>query len=149
MFKFSNSLKQILLGTFIYLIGIYIGELISFYFYLDRPYLQLESFFYEKSKNFCKILNGSILVFFWEVISDFFIFLLLGVWVILGVGFFLLKTFHLKIIKDSINIFNYKDTWLNKSQLNINIFFVCLILIVPILYRFIIFNFYDFYCFSK
>lgn len=147
MFEFSNSLKQILLSAIIYLIGIYIGDLISFYFYLDRPYLQLESFFNEKSKTFCKILNGSISVFFWEVISDFFRFLLLGVWVILGVGFFLLKFFNLKIIKDSINIFNYKDTWLNKSSSNINIFFVCLILIVPILYRFIFSSFYGFYCF--
>jgi hypothetical protein len=147
MFEFSNSLKQILLSTIIYLIGIYIGDLISFYFYLDRPYLQLESFFSEKSKTFCKILNGSISVFFWEVISDFLRFLLFGVWVILGVSFILLKFFNLKIIKDSISIFNYKDTWLEKSHSNISIFFVCLILIVPILYRFIFSSFYGFYCF--
>jgi|LakMenE18May11ns_1017448.scaffolds.fasta_scaffold9735952_3 hypothetical protein len=147
MFEFSNSLKQILLSTIIYLIGIYIGDLISFYFYLDRPYLQLESFFSEKSKTFCKILNGSISVFFWEVISDFLRFLLFGVWAILGVSFILLKFFNLKIIKDSISIFNYKDTWLEKSHSNISIFFVCLILIVPILYRFIFSSFYGFYCF--
>jgi hypothetical protein len=147
MFEFSNSLKQILLSTIIYLIGIYIGDLISFYFYLDRPYLQLESFFSEKYKTFCKILNGSISVFFWEVISDFLRFLLFGVWAILGVSFILLKFFNLKIIKDSISIFNYKDTWLEKSHSNINIFFVCLILIVPILYRFIFSSFYGFYCF--
>jgi hypothetical protein len=147
MFEFSNSLKQILLSTIIYLIGIYIGDLISFYFYLDRPYLQLESFFSEKSKTFCKILNGSISVFFWEVISDFLRFLLFGVWAILGVSFILLKFFNLKIIKDSISIFNYKDTWLEKSHSNISIFFVCLILIVQILYRFIFSSFYGFYCF--
>jgi hypothetical protein len=147
MFEFSNSLKQILLSTIIYLIGIYIGDLISFYFYLDRPYLQLESFFSEKSKTFCKILNGSISVFFWEVISDFLRFLLFGVWAILGVSFILLKFFNLKIIKDSISIFNYKDTWLEKSHSNISIFFVCLILIVPILYRFIFSSFYGLYCF--
>jgi hypothetical protein len=147
MFEFSNSLKQILLSAIIYLIGIYIGDLISFYFYLDRPYLQLESFFSEKSKTFCKILNGSISVFFWEVISDFLRFLLFGVWAILGVSFILLKFFNLKIIKDSISIFNYKDTWLEKSHSNISIFFVCLILIVPILYRFIFSSFYGFYCF--
>ena len=147
MFEFSNSLKQILLSTIIYLIGIYIGDLISFYFYLDRPYLQLESFFSEKSKTFCKILNGSISVFFWEVISDFLRFLLFGVWAILGVSFILLKFFNLKIIKDSISIFNYKDTWSEKSHSNISIFFVCLILIVPILYRFIFSSFYGFHCF--
>jgi hypothetical protein len=147
MFEFSNSLKQILLSAIIYLIGIYIGDLISFYFYLDRPYLQLESFFSEKSKTFCKILNGSISVFFWEVISDFLRFLLFGVWAILGVSFILLKFFNLKIIKDSISIFNYKDNWLEKSHSNISIFFVCLILIVPILYRFIFSSFYGFYCF--
>jgi hypothetical protein len=147
MLEFSNSLKQILLITIIYLIGIYVADLISFYFYLDRPSL-LETFFSKKSVDFCKIKQGNISVFFWEVISDFFKFILLGVWTILGVGFILLKFFNLKIIKDSINIFNYKDTWLNQSQLNINIFLVCLILIVPILYRLIFFNFYGFYCFN-
>ena len=70
MLEFSNSLKQILLFAIIYLIGIYVSDLISFYFYLDRPYL-LETFFSEKSQTFCKILNGNISVFFWEAISDF------------------------------------------------------------------------------
>jgi hypothetical protein len=36
---------------------------------------------------------------------------------------------------------------LEKSHSNISIFFVCLILIVPILYRFIFSSFYGFYCF--
>ena len=146
MLEFSNSLKQILLFAIIYLIGIYVSDLISFYFYLDRPYL-LETFFSEKSQTFCKILNGNISVFFWEAISDFFRFISIGVWAIFCVGFVLLKFFNLKIIKASINISDHEDTWLNKSRSNIYIFLVCLILTIPILYRFIFFNFYGFYCF--
>ena len=162
MFKFSNSLKQILLVSVIYLISIYLLDLIRLLYYLDSKNifsslqfldLILDSFFYEKSKSFCKIIKGSVSVFFWEVIIYFlgvlfFCILSVGFWAVPHFNSLLLKLCNLKLIKDSINIMNYKDTWLNKSKLNFIIFSLCIILFVPILYIFIFFSFYDFYCFK-
>lgn len=145
--KFLISTKQILLIFILYVISIYLADLVTFIFYRDTPYLLLKTFFSEKTSEFCGMLEGSIYAFILVIITDFFRVLVFGSFALFGGGYVLYKIFKIKSLENVLSLFDEKNSIL-EDEFTYRILGLCLIILAPIFYRFIIFNHYNFYCFK-